>query len=92
MNIAIVDDEKIELEAAEVFLRAYIKKFWADYESRIHIDIFYRVNEFLTFFSPKIYNLVILGVHVKNIAQFIRTQGDNNVDILFLDAYGEDFV
>ncbi len=42
MNIAIVDDEKIELETAETFLRLYIKKFWAKYESLINIETFYQ--------------------------------------------------
>lgn len=85
MNIAIVDNEKIELETAETFLRFYIKKFWAKYESLIHIETFCSGNDFLTFFCPKIYHLVILGGHMKYIANFLCARGDNNVKIIYLD-------
>lgn len=87
MNIAIVDDEKIELETAETFLRCYIKKFWAKYETLIHIETFYSAKEFLTFFCPNIYQLVILGGHMKNFADFIRAY---DVKILLLNDDKED--
>lgn len=90
MNIAIVDDEKFDSEAVELFLRVYIKKFWSDCESRIHIEIFRSAKEFITFFSPKIYNLVILGVNMQEIARFIRANDINDVKILFLDSCEED--
>ena len=83
MNIAIVDDEKISLETAEIFLRCYIKKFRAE----IHIETFYSARDFLTFFSPKIYRLVILGGHMKNIAELIRAY---DVKILFLNDDSEE--
>ena len=83
MNIAIVDNEKIELETAEALLRFYVKKFWADCESRIHIETFYNAKVFLTFFSPKFYQLVILGGHMKKIANLIYS---TNIKILFLKS------
>lgn len=89
MNIAIVNDEKILSETVEIFLRVYIKSFWSDYESRIHIEIFHSAKEFITFFSPKIYNLVILGVNMQEIAKFVRTNG-NDVKILFINACEEE--
>ena len=85
MNIAIVDDEKIGLETAEVFLRYYIKKFWAKYESLIHIETFCSASDFLTFFCPKVYNLIILGGRMKYIANFLCSRGDNDVKIVFFD-------
>ena len=90
MNIAIVSDGKILSETVEIFLRVYIKKFWSDCESRIHIEIFRSAKEFITFFSPKIYNLVILGVNMQEIARFIRANDDFGVKILFLDSCEED--
>ena len=90
MNIAIVDDEKVELETAEIFLRVYIKKFWANYESRIHIETFSTAHDFLYFFCPKFYHVIILGSRMKNIAKFIRLHGDN-VKIIFINSR-EDFL
>ena len=90
MNIAIIDDEKINSEAVELFLRVYIKKFWSQCESHIHIETFRSAKEFLTFFSPKIYNLVILGVNMQEIAKFIRANDNVDVKILFLDSCEED--
>ena len=84
MNIAIVDDEKIELETAEVFLRCYIKNFWAEHESEIHIELFQRTGDFLQFFSAGFYHLIILGAGMENIANFIRSRGDYDVKIIFL--------
>ncbi len=51
MNIAIVDDEKVDLEAAEFFLRCYSKKFWSEHEAEIHIENFHRAEDFLRVFS-----------------------------------------
>ena len=90
MNIAIVNDEKFALEMVELFLRVYIKKFWSDFESRIHIEIFRSAKEFITFFSPQIYNLVILGVNMQEIARFIRANDNFGVNILFWEACEED--
>ena len=90
MNIAIVDDEKIELETAETLLRCYIKNFWADYESRICIETFSTPSDFLYFFCPKFYHVVIIGGHMKNIAQSICAR-DDKVKIIFIDSR-EDFL
>ena len=86
MNIAIVDDERIELETTEIFLRVYIKKFWTDYESQIHIETFRCAGDFLTFFSPKIYRLVILGGNMRHIVKFICA---HDVKILLLTSEGD---
>ena len=88
MNIAIVDDEKIELETAEVFLRYYIKTFYPNYESNIHIELFQRQNEFLTYFNPKIYQVVILGGNMRKLANYIANY---NVKIIFIKPQ-EDFI
>ena len=84
MNIAIVDEEKIELETAEIFLRCYIKKFWSQYESSIHIEIFQSAEDFIQFFCAGLYHLVILGNHMEKTANFIRACGDYDTKIIFL--------
>lgn len=81
MNIAIVDDEKIELEAAEIFLRVFIRDFYAKYESDIHIETFRSADDFLTFFNPKFYHLILLGEHMRHILKFI---GSSDVKIFFI--------
>ncbi len=88
MNIAIVDDEKIELETAEAFLRYYIKTFYPNYESNIHIEFFQRQNEFLTYFNPKIYQVVILGGNMRKLANYIANY---DVKIIFIKPQ-EDFI
>ena len=87
MNIAIVDDEKVELETAEVFLRHYIKKFYPEREAEIHIEIFRAADEFLQVFSAELYQLVVLGDGMEDVANFIRERGDN-VPILFFELNG----
>ena len=81
MNIAIVDDEKIELETAETFLRLYIKKFWAKYESLINIETFYNADDF---FCPKFYQIVILGGHMKDFADLIASNSNNDTKIFLI--------
>ncbi len=87
MNIAIVDDEKIELETAEAFLRYYISENFQNYESDIHIELFQRKNEFLTWFSPQIYQVVILGGNMRKLADYIA---NFDVKIIFIKPQ-EDF-
>ena len=87
MNIAIVDDEKVELETAEVFLRHYIKKFYPEREAEIHIEIFRAADEFLQVFSAELYQLVVLGARMERVANSIRAHGDN-VPILFFELNG----
>lgn len=81
MNIAIVEDQQVELETAETFLRSYIKKFQAKYESAVHIETFRTAKDFLTFFQPKFYQVVILGEHMKHILKFI---GSYDIKIFFI--------
>jgi len=90
MNIAIVVDEKILSEAVEIVLRCYVRKFWSEYETQVHIEIFHSATEFVRYFSPKIYRLVILGVNIQDIARFIRANDNADVNILFLNDCGED--
>lgn len=85
MNIAIVVDEKILSEAVEIVLRFYVRKFWSEYESQVHIEVFRSAKEFIKYFSPKIYRLVILGVNMQDIARFIRANDNADVNILLLD-------
>ncbi len=85
MNIAIVVDEKILSEAVEIVLRFYVRKFWAEYESQVHIEIFHSAAEFVRYFSPKIYRLVILGDNMQDIARFIRVNDNADVKIILLD-------
>ena len=85
MNIAIVDDEKVELETAEVFLRAYVRKFFHEHESEIHIEVFRSDSEFVQVFSAGWYQLVILGARMENVAGFIRGRGDTKIIFLKLN-------
>ena len=82
MNIAIVDDEKVELETAETFLRCYIKKFLKDYESLIHIETFRAPDEF---FFPNFYQVVILGGHMKAFANSIAARVNRNAKIFLIN-------
>lgn len=82
MNIAIVDEEKIELETAETFLRVYVKKFWGDHKSKINIEVFQRPEEFMQIFSVGLYQVVMLGPRMEEIANFIRACGDYDAKIL----------
>ena len=90
MNIAIVVDEKILSEAVEIVLRFYVRKFWSEYESQVHIEVFRSAEEFVKYFSPKIYRLVILGVNMQDIARFIRANDNADVNIFLLDDCRED--
>ena len=85
MNIAIVDEEKIELETAETFLRFYIRKFFPEHQSQIHIEIFRRAEDFLQVFSAGWYHVIILGARMESVAQVIRGRGDCDTKIIFLE-------
>lgn len=92
MNIAIVDDEKVDLEAADFFLRCYIKKFWSEHEAEIHIENFHRAEDFLRVFSAQCYHLVILGANMEHVEKFIRAENNFDTKIIFLklnDAGGK---
>lgn len=84
MNIAIVDDEKVELETAEAFLKFYIRKFYPEREAEIHIEIFRAADEFLQVFSADLYQLVVLGDGMEDVANFVRARGGLDTKILFL--------
>lgn len=94
MNIAIVDDQKFELEAAENYLRNYLEESWPELE--FNIEIFSSGNEFLQAFKPGLFQLVILDILMPDIngmqtAQVIRARGDDDVNIVFLTA-NDDFI
>ena len=96
MNIAIVDDDKYELAAAETYLRQYLRDNWAEDEPNIKINTFSCAKDFLKIFKPGIYQLVILDIRMPEIngmqtAQIIRARGDNDVNIVFLTG-SDDFV
>ena len=82
MNIAIVDDEKVELETAEIFLRCYVQKFLKDYEASIHIETFRAPDEF---FCPNFYQVVILGGKMKSFAKSIAARANNDAKIFLLE-------
>ena len=94
MNIAIVDDEKIELEAAENYLRNYLTENWS--ELNFVIQIFSSAEDFLNAFKPGLFRLVILDIRMPEIdglqlAQIIRARGDDDANIVFLTG-SDDFV
>ena len=84
MNIAIVENEKVELETAEAFLKFYIRKFYPEYESEIGIEVFQRTEDFFQVFSADLYQLVVLGDGMEDVANFVRTRGGFDTKILFL--------
>ena len=94
MNIAIVDDEKIELAAAENYLRNYLQENWS--ELSFQIQPFSSATDFLQIFKPKIFQLIILDIYMPAIngmelAQIIRARGDDDANIVFLTG-NDDFV
>ena len=94
MNIAIVDDEQIELEAAENYLRNYLTENWS--ELNFVIQIFSSAEDFLNAFKPGRFQLVILDIRMPEIdglqlAQIIRARGDDDANIVFLTG-SDDFV
>lgn len=96
MNIAIVDDEIMELKAAEFYLRNFIQKNYSELESKVNIQTFSSANELFKVFKPGLFQLVILDIMMEEInglqaAQIIRARGDEDVNIVFLTA-NDDFV
>lgn len=96
MKIAIVDDDKDELTAAETYLRQYLRDNWAEDEPNIQIDTFSCAKDLLKIFKPGMYQLVVLDIRMPEIngmqaAQVIRARGDNDVNIVFLTG-SDDFV
>lgn len=96
MKIAIVDDEKIELRAAETYLRRYIHENWLEYESDIQIETFSCAADLLKIFRPGVYQLLILDICMDDIdgiqtAQIVRARGDRDCNIVFLTS-SDDYV
>lgn len=96
MKIAIVDDDRYELNAAETYLRQYIHENWAEYEADIKIETFSCAKDLLKIFRPGMYKLVILDICMEDIngmqtAQIIRARGDSECNIVFLTA-SDDYV
>ena len=83
MNIAIVDDDKIELDTIETLLHFGIKKFRANCKTKINIEKFLCADEFLSVFSPRIYQTVVLGLNMRRLAKFIS---DSGVKIIFINS------
>ena len=91
MNIAIVDDEIMELRAAEFYIRKFIKKNYPELESEINIQTFSCANDFFNVFNPGLFQLIILDIMMPEIdglqtAQVIRARGDDDANIVFLTA------
>lgn len=91
MNIAIVDDDRNELKAAEDYLRQYIRESWSDYERDINIETFSCAKDLLKNFRAGKYQLLILDIRMEEIngmqaAQIIRARGDNDAQIVFLTS------
>ena len=96
MNIAIVDDEQVELTFAESYLKKYIHKNWLAVEAETKIQTFTSTKDFLHIFKPNMFQLVILDIYMKEIngmqaAQIIRARGDDKVNIIFLTS-SDDFI
>ena len=89
MNIAIVDDEKVELNAAETYIREYLRENWSDVENEVSIRTFTSAKDFFDVFKPGLFQLVILDICMDEIdgmqvAQIIRARGDDDANIVFL--------
>lgn len=89
MNIAIVDDETNALQATERYLRDFVEKNYPELFPEIEIQTFSESNNFLNVFKPGLFQLVILDIMMGEInglqiAQIIRTRGDDDVNIVFL--------
>ena len=89
MNIAIVDDERIELNAAENYIKEYLRENWSTLEAEVSIRTFTSAKEFFDVFKPGFFQLVILDICMDDIdgmqvAQIIRARGDDDANIVFL--------
>lgn len=87
MNIAIVDDDSIELHAAKKYLSDYLQNNWSQID--FNIQIFSSAKDFFNIFSVGAFQLVILNISMPEIdglqaARIIRTRGDDDVNIVFL--------
>lgn len=91
MNIAIVDDEKVELEAAASYIKEYLRENRPNLEADMNIQTFTCAKDFFDVFKPGLFQLVILDICMPEfdgmqIAQVIRARGDDDANIIFLTA------
>ena len=91
MNIAIVDDEKVELDAAETYIKKYLHENWSELESEVSIQTFVCAKDFFEVFKPGFFELVILDICMDEfdgmqVAKVIRARGDDEANIVFLTA------
>ena len=96
MNIAIVDDERIELETAKYYVRKYLRGHYPQEEPTVNIDTFTCAEDLLKGYKPGAYQLVILDICMPEMdglqaAQMIRARGDNEVQIVFLTG-NDDYI
>ena len=89
MNIAIVDDERIELNAAESYIKKYLRENWSTIKDEVSIRTFTSAKEFFDAFKPGLFQLVILDICMNEVngmqvAQIIRARGDDEANIVFL--------
>lgn len=94
MNIAIVDDDPQDLQAAELFLKNFIHQNYFQYESNISIKTFSRAFDLLQNFSKGKFDIILLDIRMENIsgmqaARIIRNRGDDDVKIIFLTSSGD---
>ncbi len=94
MNIAIVDDQRIELNAAETYIKKYLRENWSTLENEVSIQTFTSAKDFFEVFKPGLFQLVILDICMDEIngmqvAQIIRARGDDEVNIVFLTGNDE---
>jgi len=93
MNIAIVDDQISELNAAKSYLLDFLQHNYKNLD--VNIQTFSSAKDFLDVFKVGVFQLVMLDIIMPDIngmqtAQIIRARGDNDVNIVFLTS-SEDF-
>jgi len=95
IQIAIVDDEMIDLVTAETFIRNHIRECYAKEFDGIRIDTFSRGEDMISAFEPGVYDLVILDICMERVtgiqvAEVIRSR-DQNISIIFLTG-SDDYI
>ena len=93
LQIAIVDDEMIDLVTTEAYLRRHMEEHYPEEASSIRVDTFSRAEDIIAAFEPGMYDLLILDIYMEVIsgmqaAQVIRER-DREVSIVFLTSSEE---
>ncbi len=93
MKIAIVDDERLELERTEEYLRRLLAGHFPEIAKAYQIDLFAEPREFLEEFSKGAYSLAILDICMPKLtgidaARHIRSM-DENAGLIFLTTSEE---